>query len=88
MGNVIFKPTCSKCGGILHKIDVKRENNNWNDKQLGLSMRHRLIHMFNPFCLSPYCCPYCGERFESVTCYVPDANGNLYYDDGWSSTND
>ena len=67
-GEILFRPTCSKCGTVLH-CDIK-----YGD------MFNRGVGVFDTS-ITPNMCPNCGCFFECVC--LPSANNSntFYYSD-------
>lgn len=59
MGKILFRPTCSKCHKIL--VDCEVDLSCIAEFSTDKSWKH-----LKTWVISPNCCPYCKEPFESI----------------------
>lgn len=66
MGKIIFKPTCSYCGAVIHG-EVRYEEKTSREDVLIIPTR----------CISPDCCHNCGTDFDQIV--IPWYNSDTYF---------
>ena len=66
MGKIIFKPTCSHCGSVIHG-EVRYEEIASRENMIILPIK----------CISPGCCRNCGTDFDQIV--IPWHKGNTEF---------